>query len=258
MQKMKKILAFLLFISVFHTGILSAEAENEIKRELTPEEIDASIGRMGDVEEIPEGFQFSKAENLLWFTNHLENINKPLRLYYEFSKSGSYEEGFVDSIYLDILDVNADGTKNASLDFFTAERKQAIHPDNVTNITGNPVLGIYMQGDVYEMNRLTEGHWRHFQKMIKIALRESATVEPFEFKFDGKQIKGQKIRFSPYLKDPHREDFRKFADKYYEFIFSEDIPGMLYSINTVIPDESGKNKEPLIKETLTLHEVSQH
>ncbi len=220
---------------------------------LTEEEM--KIGRYGEVEEVPEDFQFSQAEKELWLTDHLVNIKKPQSLYYEFVKSGSLEEGFTDSVYLKILKLNEDGTKNAALDFFTAERKQAVTPDNVTNIVGNPVLGIFMQGEVYEMGRLTQGHWRYFHKQIKVALREVAVVEPTTFTFNGKEYNGEKVSFSPYLNDPHRRDFEKYADKYYEVIFSDDIPGSLYQITTVIPDKGENKKEPLIKETLTLMDV---
>tara|TARA_R110002072_G_scaffold3149_3_gene23421 strand:- start:76952 stop:77743 length:792 start_codon:yes stop_codon:yes gene_type:complete len=222
---------------------------------LTKEEIDSSIGRFGEVDEIPEDFQFNPAEIKLWHADHLANIKQPVSLYYEFVKSGTFEEGFTDSVYLNILKLNEDGTKNAMMEFFTAEKKQVVTPDNVTNITGNPVIGIYMQGDVYEMNRLTDGHWRHFQKSIKISLRNDAEVEPTTFKFNGKEYKGEKVHFSPFLNDPHRRDFEKFADKYYEFIFSDDIPGSLYQVTTIIHDKSKDDAEPLILETLTLVDV---
>ena len=226
------------------------------KRELTQEEIDQGIGRVGEVEANPENFHYTDAETKLWLDDHLKNIDRPVKLYYEFVKSGSYEEGFTDSVYLDIVKVNEDGTKNALLDFFTADRKQAVNPDNVTNIRGNPVLGIYMQGDIYEMNRLTEGHWRYFQKMIKIALRDNAIVEPVIFKFNGAQYQGEKISFSPFAKDPHRSDFERFADKHYEIVLSEQIPGELFQIKTVIPNKDSKVTEPLISETLTLVEAN--
>ena len=222
---------------------------------LTQEEIDATIGRYGEVEEIPEDFKFNDAEIKLWLTDHLENIEEPISLYYEFVKSGTYEEGFSDSVYLKILELNEDGSKNAKLDFFTAEKKQAVNTDNVTHITGNPVLGIFMQGDVYEMNRLAGGHWRYFHKQIKVSLRENAVIEPTTFSFNGKEYQGEKLFFSPYLKDPHRRDFEKFAKKYYEFIFSDDIPGELYKITTIIPDTNTESAEPLILETLTLMDV---
>lgn len=253
-----------LFFTLFSVLFLfspSAFSETDItedkgKRELTQEEIDASIGRFGEVEEIPEGFKFSTAENMLWLTDHLKNVQKPMRLYYEFVKSGTYEEGFSDAVYLDIIKLNEDGTKNAVLDFFTAARKQIAGPDNVTNVRGNPVLAIFMQGDVNEMNRLTEGHWRHFQKMIKIALREGASVEPVNFDFNGKQMNGEKISFSPYLHDPHRKDYEQFAQKTYEFILSEDVPGTLYQIKTVIHNTTEPDKGPLLEEILTLVETT--
>ncbi len=246
-----------LFLTLTFNGQAFAESAKEDtgKRELTQEELDARIGRMGEVEVVPEGFEYTAAENIMWRNDHLKNIDRPVRLYYEFNKSGSYEDGFTDAVYLDIIKINEDGTKNAVLDFFTAARKQTVSPDNVTNITGNPVLGIFMQGDVYEMNRLTEGHWRHFQKMIKIALRESAKVEPVDIEFNGKKLKGEKLYFSPYLKDPHRVDFEEFADKTYEFLFSDEIPGSLYQIKTVIPNVKDTSKGPVIEEVLTLVEA---
>lgn len=257
-----KIILNTLFVSAFflNINVLADEnSSNEIKpitgkgEALTEEEM--KIGRFGETDKIPEDFQFNEAEIKLWLSDHLKNIKQPTSLYYEFEKSGTLEEGFSDSVYLKILELNEDGTKNAALDFFTAERKQAVTPDNVTNITGNPVLGIFMQGDVYEMGRLTEGHWRYFHKQLKVSLREDAVIEATTFTFKGKEYKGEKVFFSPYLNDPHRRDFERFAEKYYELIFSDDIPGSLYQITTVIPDKTENAKEPLLLETLTLLDV---
>ena len=256
---MEKLLFTVFYTLLFFSspGFTEPGGGEEIdKRELSQEELESTIGRMGETEVVPEGFKFSEAENKLWFEDHLSNIDRPLRLYYEFVKTGSYEEGFTDAVYLDIIKINEDGTKNAALDFFTAARKQAVSPDNVTNIRGNPVLAIFMQGDVYEMNRLTEGSWRHFQKMIKIALRENASIEPVDFDFDGKQMHGEKITFSPYLSDPHRQDFQQFSLKTYEFILSDEVPGELYQIRTVIKNPVDPDKGPLVEETLTLVETT--
>jgi hypothetical protein len=263
---MKLVLKIFLVIYISLISSVNLLAEETVTQEantvagkgtpLTEDEM--KIGRFGEVDEVPEDFQFNDAEVMLWLTNHLENITKPQSLYYEFVKTGSLEEGFSDSVYLKILELNNDGTKNAALDFFTAERKQAVTPDNVTNIIGNPVIGIFMHGDTADMARLSGGkrsRARYFNKVIKVALREIAVVEPTTFSFNGKEYKGEKIFFSPYVNDPHRREFDKYADKYYEFIFSDDIPGSLYKIKTVIPAKSEDAKEPLILETLTLMDV---
>ena len=209
----------------------------------------ATIGRMGDPVGVdPNTFEFADAEVKLWMDNHLRNISSPGRLYYDFVKSGSYEEGFSDSVFLDIVRINEDGSKDADLEFFTAGRQQN---ERREGITGNPVLGKYMEGDVYEMNRLTNGSWRYFQKRIKSAFAENAKIEPVTFEYDGAERTGEKISITPYVNDPRRRQFAEFAPKLYEFILSDQVPGKLYQIKTVIPAGS-PDSEPLMEETLTL------
>ncbi len=243
------------FLLANSTNVFAEKEYVDGKRAMTEEEVGASIGRMGEVDEIPEGFEFSKMENVLWRSNHLENITEPARLYYEFSKSGSYEEGFEDSVFLDILTINEDGTKNANLEFFTADRKQTIRPDNVTNIVGNPVLGIFMQGDAYEMDRYTGGSWRHFMKRLKISFRNDGVVEPVTIEYAGQKYEAKKYSVQPYLNDPRRRQYEDMAQKEYEFIFSDEIPGKLYKIRTIIPGAEG-DEEPLVEEVLTLTEIA--
>lgn len=256
---MKTKLLIVLLVSVFALPAASGESGGGYKngkRELTQEEIDKHIGRMGDsIYQVEEGYEFSKAEEKLWFSNHLENITQPTSLMYEFSKSGTYEEGFIDTVFLKIKEINEDGSKNADMQFFSGERKQFVRPENVTHIVGNPVLGIYMQGDIYEMDRYTGGSWRYFMNSIKTSIHDDAVIEPVEFEFSGNTYTGEKVSFSPYLNDPRRRQFEKFARKSYELIFCKDIPGELYQIRTIVPPQEGES-EPLIEETLTLADIT--
>lgn len=214
------------------------------------------LGRMGESATVdPDEFQFSEAESKLWMQNHLGNIDKPGRLYYKFQKSGSFEEGFDDSVYLDILKVNDDGSKDTNLEFFTGNRQQDAGPQNLTRVRGNPVLGVYMQGDVREMNRLTDGSWRYFQRRIKMAFSRNAKVEPVTITYHGNQVDAEKITIQPYLNDPHRRQFEQFADKVYEFILSSEIPGQVYQIKTVVPNGEKPDGDPLIVEKLTFQEA---
>jgi hypothetical protein len=101
-------------------------ADNTTDKEdniLTEEELDKHIGRYGDAEDIPEDFEFNPAEARLWLTDHFAMVKEPVSMYYEFERSGSYDTGFIDSVYLKVLKINDDGTKNVKLDFLSGEKK---------------------------------------------------------------------------------------------------------------------------------------
>ncbi len=215
----------------------------------------ATIGRLGDPVAVnPDEYKFSEAETRLWLADHLQNIHKPTRLKYDFVRSGTYEVGFTDVVLVDVKKLNDDGSKNADMQFFTGERAQPFPPDTVTEIRGNPVLGVYMRGDVYDMNRITDGSWRYFQRRIKLALSEAATVEPVEIDFAGKKVKAQRIVITPFVKDPHGAQFQQFIGKRYEFTLSNEVPGTLYEIRSIVPGASAADA-PLLEERLTLSQV---
>lgn len=215
----------------------------------------ATLGRMGEPAAVdPNTVKFSEAESRLWMSDHLHNIARPARLYYQFTRGGSLEEGFSDNVYLDVVQLNADGTKDTNVQFFSGERAQPSSPDNVTNVRGNPVLGVYMRGDVYDMNRLTQGSWRYFQRRIKAALSERAVIEAATITFNGRIVAAKRITITPYANDPHRVQIEQFVAKRYEFLLSEEIPGTIYQIHTVVPGASEEDK-PLLEETLTLKSV---
>ncbi len=201
---------------------------------------------------------FSEAETLLWMTNQLRSVTAPTVLTYSFVKDGSYEGGFQDRVVFTVEKIHEDGMKAASLDFFTGQRHFPVPAAESTNV--NPVLKVFFQGDVYEMNRLTDPNgaarerWRYFQRRIKLALAETATVEPVKVQFDGVEYDAKRITFEPYKKDPKRDAFEKFADKRYSVTVSDALPGYLYEIVTEVPDKNAP--VPLLRDTLRLQAVA--
>jgi len=241
---------YLLLFVIISLNPLAIYAE-----EATEEEMKPQIGSMNDPGRVDaDEYEFSNAENKLWMDKHLLNIKQAARLHYEFEKTGSYEEGFIDDVYLDIVKINEDGTREAVLDFLSDEKQQKVSPSNVKRITGNPVIGIYLQGDVYEMDRLTEGNWKYFHRQIKLALADSNTSEQVTIELNGKQYEGEKIVLYPYENIKKKDRLKEFADKRYEFILSDEIPGKLYQIRTVISDAEDPGIS-LIEEKLTLQSV---
>jgi hypothetical protein len=201
--------------------------------------------------------EYSQAEVTLWMTDQLRMIDAPVKLTYAFTKNGSYEPGFEDTVELDIVEAKADGTKHARVKFFTGERHQFV-PDH-ENTSVNPVLGIFLQGDVYEMDRLTDGHWRYFQSRLKRAFSESARVGAVTVEFEGRLVEASRIEVQPYLDDPHATELRDFLGKTYTFTVSDRIPGYLYEVHTIVPGRASGDAppgEPIIEERLRLIAVS--
>ena len=207
--------------------------------------------------ETPDTETFSEAESRLWMTDQLSTIDKAMRLTYRFEKSGSLEKGFTDTVKFVVSRINADGSKAAAIEFFSGERNFPVPP--VDSTTVNPVLMVYFQGDVYEMNRLTDEsassreRWRYFQRRIKLALAETATVKPVEFAYQGRQWKGHEISFDPFVNDPHKDALKQFSAKHYSVIVSEELPGYIYRIETHVPGAAPG--EYLVREVLELAQI---
>ncbi len=212
-----------------------------------------------NVEGAADSHELSKAETLLWMTDQLSAVDKPVEIRYEFNRTGTFDSGFSDTVRFIVHTVKVNGMKSARLEFFTGERSVDVAP--VENTTINPVLKVYLQGDVYEMNRLTDPEgksrerWRYFQRRIKLALAKIATVEDVVVTFDDMDYSAKKIEFSPYLNDPKRRLFERFSSKAYTIIISKDLPGYIYSIESVVPGERS-NALPLIKDRLKLIEIN--
>ncbi|MGH8615188.1 MAG: hypothetical protein ACREYF_24995 [Gammaproteobacteria bacterium] len=193
---------------------------------------------------------FSEAEKLLWLGDQLASIDRPGKLTYAVKREGMPGDEFTDTVELKISDIKPNGAKRAQLYFLTGERSRYVPPNAETKV--NPVIAVYLQGDVLEMSRLTRGNWRYFQRWIKQAIAHDAAVETIRFEFENKMAAGKKVIFSPYLKDPKNARYKKYAAKKYEITVSADLPGVLYQIRTIVPGTSG----PLVEETLTLVAVS--
>jgi hypothetical protein len=186
-------------------------------------------------------------------TDQLKNIAQPGVLRYEFIKGGSLEEGFTDRVSLFITELKQDGTKVARVEFFTGERNLQV--PEYESLTGNPILAVYLQGDVYEMNRLAGGNWRYFHRALKTAFQRSATVKPTTVTWAGKTVPAQEVFVRPYVNDPKRDKFAAIADKSYSVLLSDAVPGGLYSITTQVADPKAHGDEkapPLLEETLRL------
>ncbi|HPY39813.1 MAG TPA: hypothetical protein PLM98_04805 [Thiolinea sp.] len=180
----------------------------------------------------PDSTTFSPANTTLFATNHLQLVKPEQTLVYDLQQTGSMVEAIKDSITLKLTakDVHTE----ANVEFMTGERNRWTPP--FTDPQGNPVLMLFLQNDIHDMEQVNGGQWRHFQKYIKLAL-EKADVSETTFSYAGNNLPGKKISIQPYVDDPDNTKFinQAFVKKQYEFIVSNEVPGGIYKITTDVP-----------------------
>lgn len=193
--------------------------------------------------------EFSQANQLLFLENHLDGASGPMIYEYQLSKRATKagEDDLDEGIRMTSKPGAEAKARNVSFDYDSGDDNDYVR--KVPSARGNPVIMMFLQRDVAEMDRLTGGSWRFFQKQVKLALEHESEVEAVTVDYDGKQVSAQKIRLMPY-QDEDRPQMAPYRDKVYEFIVSESIPGEVYEIRTRVPAAEGD--QPLIEESLRL------
>jgi hypothetical protein len=196
----------------------------------------------------------SPAEIRLFMSEQLKNL--PARdsvLNYKFAKTGSYEAGYEDKVVLQVSapDAKSEGARKVTTEFMTGEHKKEMPP--VDNAHGNPVIMYFLERDVQEMKRITGGSPNYYRKLIRLALVDTKEIKPVTVKWGGKDIKAEEILIDPFKDDPAKSRYTRFANKTYSFIVSDQVPGTVLSLKTVMREGSNTGKV-MIEENLTLTE----
>ena len=208
-----------------------------------------SLGSAGSWAEQEE---FSKANQLLFMQDHFDPAASA-RYTYQVVQTGP-EAGSPNTITMTARDVAGNGTK--SVDFSMSQKDLAAQLEPIERARGNPLIMIFLQTDVVDQAKATGGHWRYFQKQIKLALEHNATVEPVSVEFQGHKVPGQRIVLKPYVDEKdHRQELGAYLDKTYEFTLSEHVPGTVVELKTQVPPADGAG-EPLTRQ-LTLEQVEE-
>ena len=192
---------------------------------------------------------FSPAERLLFMTPQLQTLQAPTQLLYTFNRTGSLEEPFTDRVTVALSAKAEGGCCDAKGAFLSGARKVQV-PD-VPAAQGNPVILYFLEHDVRRMKQLTGGSENHFRKRLRMAIYQGAEVRDATMRYRGRTVKGKEIVFSPFLDDPNRPKYEKFAGKRYRFLLSEAVPGGVYGIRTQIQGE-GLMAKPLVVEELLI------
>jgi hypothetical protein len=177
--------------------------------------------------------EYSAAQVALFDTPHLANIDKPTTLHYVFRHQGTLEQAFDDVVDMTITAITPEGRKNVTFNFLSDKHHQDFPP--MEGFRGNPIIMMFLEHDVTALSQQTGGSSLYFRNRIRDAFVDRATTEPTTVNFNGRDVAATRITLQPFLQDPLRDRFEKFAEKTYEFLLAPEVPGGVYSLRAMTP-----------------------
>jgi hypothetical protein len=195
--------------------------------------------------------EINEAQRLVFMNDYLDDIGAGSVLSYGFSHRGRESKGFSDTVKVTVTDVLEGGKHNLSFDFLTGDNHIDFHP--AAGYKGNPVAIQFLERDIQEMAKSTDGHAGYFQNRIRKSFVHPE-IREVKIPYQGKEVDGVKISVTPFVNDPNIDRFKAYAGKRYEFLFSDQIPGGLYEIHTLVPGQDGG--DPLVEEGLTFRQLT--
>jgi len=110
---------------------------------------------------------------------------------------------------------------------------------------------LQLERDIAEMEALTGGQRRYFQKRVRLALAEGPKIVSATEHIGGKTVAVRQIVIQPYLHDPNAERFARYTGKRYTFELADSLPGQIALIRTEVPGPNDDFAHPVKTETLS-------
>jgi len=190
---------------------------------------------------------YSPAQKLLFASPHLESISAPTTLHYDFQRSGSRPGAFEDRVDMIVTQVLPDGRKNLAFHFLSGKREKPFQP--IEGFRGNPLIMLFLQRDVEEMESALGGSQVYFRNRIRYSFSDRAEIEQVQMEIDGRSLTVTRITVRPYVGDEMGDRMGDQEHKVYEITLSPDLPGGVYRLRSLVPASSGA--EPLVEEVMT-------
>jgi hypothetical protein len=194
----------------------------------------------------------NRAQKLVFFEDHLKGVGKGSQIDYLFKSRTQGEEDFSDHVEIKVTDVVEEGKRDLEFNFLSGERHIDFTPARAYK--GNPVLIHFLERDISLMAKDTGGHNGYFRNRIRDSFKHPLEVRDIKFQFDGKELGGTEIIVTPFVADPNADNFKLYVNKRYEFVFSDQVPGGVYRIHTLVPSEKGDGV--LIDEDMTFRQLT--
>lgn len=189
------------------------------------------------------------AQSLLFDAPYLEPLASPGSLSYRLDHTTDhgklYGENSADTVQLQL---EGGKQKQVFVNLHTGKHKRVLGP--FSQVSGNPVIMMFLERDVWRMKKRIGGSPAFFRNRIRKALRETAEIESGSINVDGKSLEAFHVTIHPFKNEKDEKRFREYRTKSYRFTVAEGVPGGFYEIRSAIPDAENAGKQ-LVEDTLT-------
>ncbi len=188
--------------------------------------------------------EITPAEKLIFTTDHMHDVAPQTELDYAMVASGK------DAGAADVVRVLVTSQGNAKGDAKVSDHSGAV-PLPTSGLPCNPVIIYFLEHDIAEMQTLTGGQRRYFQRRLRLALAQGPKIASATSHIGGKPVTVRQIVVQPYLNDPNADRFPQYTGKRYTFELADGLPGQVARIHTEVPGANNDFAHPISTETLT-------
>lgn len=196
-----------------------------------------------------------KPTDILFERPHLASVAPGTELVYKFVRKPSDEKmlglGFTDNIIVKVESDGTPGKKNVLVQIYSGDR--AREPERITDMDGNPMLVVYLDGAVAHFKQLAGGDAAYLKGKFKKFLDNGATIQPVKITYKGQDVDGFRVTAAPFASDPSRAKMNGFEGATFTISLSDKIPG--YFAQMVSEYTNSDTKSPTLEETTTLEGV---
>lgn len=192
--------------------------------------------------------QYSEAQIALFQTPHLDNIEQPVTVEYDYRREAGPDESFVDTVAMTVTAISSDGGKDVTFEYLTGSNRRPF--GDVTDFRGNPLIMVFLEDDLQRMMKKLGGGGVYMRNRIRNAFLDRGKTQPITFDLNGRTVEGTRITVAPFVGDKNRERLGEYEHKVYEFVISPEVPGGIFQMRGMVlsPGSAGK---PLAQDTLT-------
>jgi hypothetical protein len=184
------------------------------------------------------------AERLLFNAPHLAALRLPAALDYRYTERTGTSPAVEDSASLRLSANDQGRCCAASARYLSGTR--ALRLPDLPDATANPVLLYFLEHQIRQLQAATGGQAAHFRRRIRLVLAEPGMKpEPVVMPWAGREVQAQRVTLSPYLADPQRHRFERWAGTRYTFILSDHVPGMVLQLQAHLPQGDTPTEQTL-------------